>query len=68
MTEETCTPMERDGSDDADRAGDEESLSPQLLSLIVSYAVDERRGPEDDIREHLPDRRTPRDVRSPKLS
>lgn len=60
--------MERDGSDDADRAGDEESLSPQLLSLIVSYAADDRRGPADDTREHVPDRRTPSDARPPKLS
>ena len=60
--------MERDGSDDAEKVGDEESLSPQLLSLIVSYAADERRGTADDTREHLPDRRTPGDARSPKLS
>ena len=57
--------MDRDGSDDHDVVRDDESLSPQLLSLIVSYAADERRRPADDTPEHMPDRRSASTVRSP---
>ena len=60
--------MDRDGSENIDVVGDEESLSPQLLSLIVSYVADERRRPADDGREHLPDRRSTSAVRSPESS
>ena len=64
--------MDRDGSDDRDddrdMVRDDESLSPQLLSLIVSYAADERRRPEDETSEHVPDPRSTSAARSPESS